>query len=627
MPRKRLRTTNRGSVNIETMQNAAKSVVDENKSIRGVAKEYGICHVTLARFCKKVRNGGPISHGYNAHNRIFKDEYEEELKKYILRCADLYYGLTSTDIRKFAFEAAVHFKLDVPVSWHANELAGKEWYLAFLERNKSLSLRKPEPTSLSRAMNFNKPNVNKFFENYLNVLERYKFEPQDIFNVDETGLTTVHNPSKVIAHKGKKQVGMITSAKRGTLVTLCVAVNAIGNSFPPMFIFPLAKYNDIFVKGGPVGSIGAANKSGWMQSAEFLQFIKHFAKHTNVSKENPKLLLLDNHNSHVNLPVINFCRENGIVLLTFPPHCSHKLQPLDRSVYGPLKTYFNKESMDWMRINPGKRIRIYEIPDLVSLALPKALTVNNITSGFRVSGIWPVNSNIFDDSEFLPCDVTDRQPNVSEPSQSACQLINFESVECIPSNINNDLSLNADPDPLMNEPSTSKGILEAQVKVQIPVQVTAQEPVQVSVHELGPTINFSPEAVRPYPKSSLALVPARGGRKRGKTSILTDTPEKVALEEAARQKVKPKISKPKKIRTTKKQAKKINKIPKRVAVESNSEDSDDDCVCLICYGKYSESRPKTEWIQCCSCKKWYHTSCAGCRPSQLFYDCKNCETE
>ena len=70
-------------------------------------------------------------------------------------------------------------------------------------------------------------------------------------------------------------------------------------------------------------------------------FMKHFVSVTKCTKEKPVLLLLDNHDSHVSLDLVDYCRENGVVLVTFPPHCSHKLQPLDRSVYGPFKKFFN----------------------------------------------------------------------------------------------------------------------------------------------------------------------------------------------------------------------------------------------------------------------------------------------
>jgi hypothetical protein len=51
--------------------------------------------------------------------------------------------------------------------------------------------------------------------------------------MDETGITTAQRPDKII-RKGVKQVGSITFAERGTLVTLALAVNASGNAVPPM---------------------------------------------------------------------------------------------------------------------------------------------------------------------------------------------------------------------------------------------------------------------------------------------------------------------------------------------------------------------------------------------------------
>ena len=101
-------------------------------------------------------------------------------------------------------------------------------------------------------------------------MDRYTFQPNRIYNVDETGLTTVQKPPKVIAVKGEKQVGQIVSGERGTLVTMCGAVNALGNSVPPMLIFPRVHYRDYMVKGAPPGTIGVAHQSGWMSGSIFL---------------------------------------------------------------------------------------------------------------------------------------------------------------------------------------------------------------------------------------------------------------------------------------------------------------------------------------------------------------------
>jgi len=60
----------------------------------------------------------------------------------------------------------------------------------------------------------------------------YHFKPQDIWNMNETGITTVQIPDKVVARKGYKQIGNV-STECGNLVTVACAVSAIGNQILP----------------------------------------------------------------------------------------------------------------------------------------------------------------------------------------------------------------------------------------------------------------------------------------------------------------------------------------------------------------------------------------------------------
>ncbi|XP_041475762.1 uncharacterized protein LOC121424221 [Lytechinus variegatus] len=262
----------------------------------------------------------------------------------VIFASQIYYGLTTKEFRKLSFQFALQNSINCPKTWHENKTAGVEWCAKFLKRHPQLSIRTPEGTSLSRATSFNKANVDTFFDNLGAVLDKYKFAVNDIYNCDETGVTTVQQPRKIIAQKGVKQVGAVTSAERGTLVTVCFAVSASGNSIPPMLVFPRVNFREHFIANGPPGCCGSANPSGWMKEDDFLKFLKHFQEVTRCTKDRPVLLLLDNHESHVALSVINFCRDHGIVLVSFPPHCSHKLQSLDRSVFGPFKKFVNEAS-------------------------------------------------------------------------------------------------------------------------------------------------------------------------------------------------------------------------------------------------------------------------------------------
>ena len=298
--------------------------------------------------------------------------------------------------------------ITMPPSWSENELAGVDWFNGFLKCHPQISVRTPEATSLARATAFNKHNVNTFFDKLSSVMDRYSFEASNIWNLDETGLTTVQRPCRVVAQKGVKQVGAVTSGERGELVTLCQAVSAVGNTVPPMFIFPRVNFKDHFIRDGPLGCIGAANKSGWMQEPQFVTFMHHFIKHVRPDKENPVLLLLDNHSSHLSLDAIELERENGIVCLSFPPHTSHRLQPLDRGVYGPLKRYVFSAQDAWMKNNPLRTMTIYDLPAIAREALPKANVPANIINGFKKCGIFPFNRDIFEEHDFAPSSVSDR---------------------------------------------------------------------------------------------------------------------------------------------------------------------------------------------------------------------------
>lgn len=192
MPLIRKRKTNRGQTSKETFQKAVECIAG-GKSVRATAKEYNICHVSLNRYYKKcnpdLQNSVPF--GYVAHNRIFTEEEEVILARYLKQVSDLYYGLSIEGVRLLAYQCAVHFNKVMPPNWEVKGTSGKDWYYGFMKRNPSLTLRQPEATSLSRAINFNRHNVNLFFDNLEKVLDEHKFQPHNIYNVDETGILTV----------------------------------------------------------------------------------------------------------------------------------------------------------------------------------------------------------------------------------------------------------------------------------------------------------------------------------------------------------------------------------------------------------------------------------------------------
>ncbi|KAJ8930497.1 hypothetical protein NQ314_016696 [Rhamnusium bicolor] len=433
--------TQRAFINENNSKQAIRDVINKTKSIRAAAADYNIHPATLQHRLKTFRKlhldvneivsddsaqeNEVVSiqnaeyHSKYTSNQVFTVQEEESLEKYFIKSSQIQYGLTYHQAQTLAYEFAIHCnKNNIPKSWIENKLAGLFWMQSFMKRHPKLSLRLPENTSLARSTAFNRHTVNEFFTNYISITTKYKFTPDRIYNIDESGISTILPCPRVIAETGKKQVGQAVSGKRGQLLTFVGIINATGKALPPAIIFPRVRYKDYFLNGAPTGSLGLASKSGWMTSPLFVDLFKHFQKITNSSKENPTLILIDNHETHCSINAINYARNHGIHLLSFPPHTSHKLQPLDVGVYSSFKANCKTAFNNWMATNPGKQITIYDIPALSNIAFKNSFTIKNITSSFKKSGLWPINQLVFKDEDFLSCYVTDRPAATSNEQQT-----------------------------------------------------------------------------------------------------------------------------------------------------------------------------------------------------------------
>jgi len=105
-------------------------------------------------------------------------------------------------------------------------------------------------------------------------------------------------------------------------------MSASGSFMPPLFVFPRQRHNTEFMRNAPPGSFSEFHKSGWMQKEIFERRLEKFIIFTNASKDRPVLLILDGHSTHTkSVELIIMARDNGVILLCFPPRCTHKNLP------------------------------------------------------------------------------------------------------------------------------------------------------------------------------------------------------------------------------------------------------------------------------------------------------------
>lgn len=613
-------TRNKSKLEISVIKNALDDIV-KGKSIRGAALEYGIDRNTLRNYLRDRNKLTKISEKGSQYktSQIFTIEEENALVNYLLTCSKMNYGLTKKAAMKLACEYAKINSKNVPQSWTTNDCTGKDWFRGFMQRHPQLSLRTPEATSLSRSTSFNRKNLTDFFKNLEHVREEYQFEAHNIYNCDETGCTTVQVCPKVIASKHVRQVGQVTSAERGTLVTVCFAVNALGNVIPPFFVFPRVKYNETFINGGPPGSQGDSYPSGWMTTKSFMKYMQHFVKYSNASLQNRVLLILDNHESHVNIEVVQYAKLNGVVMLTLPPHCSNKLQPLDVAIYSSFKARYNTAMNNWMLSNPGRTVTIYNIPSFVSTIMSQAFSQSNILSGFRKTGIHPYNPNIFTDEDFLCSAVTDKEMTGELQDLEASSADSSLIAPQLDPDVTMIESASTSTVQRQSEPSTTADADVFDIAEQSAETASTSQLLDITtVHSDSPKTNtVLPEIIRPFPKSA-PRKNIRRGRQPGKTKILTKTPEKQDLINNHELKNK----KMKVTKTNQRGKAKKKTFTRQILQSSDSEtdleedpkyddSSDDPCdednwFCFVC-----GTDEKIAMRLCAICGKYVHEMCVG----------------
>ncbi|KAF2896276.1 hypothetical protein ILUMI_09898 [Ignelater luminosus] len=104
----------------------------------------------------------------------------------------------------------------------------------FIKKLKSESGTPSMGYAAPRATSFNAQNVKVSFDKLAEVIDKYHFTASQIWNVNEAGVSTVLKPNKIVADKGKRNVGAMTSEERGTNVTMVAAVLASGNTVAPI---------------------------------------------------------------------------------------------------------------------------------------------------------------------------------------------------------------------------------------------------------------------------------------------------------------------------------------------------------------------------------------------------------
>ena len=125
--------------------------------------------------------------------------------------------------------------------------------------------------------------------------------------------------------------------------------------------------------------------------------------------------------------------KEDVIIFCLPPHTTADSQPLDTSCFGPLKTYWFEIYHQYLFSNPGRVIAKFQFSRLFAQAWSKGMTIDNIVSDLRGTGIYPFKPNTVLDKltkpkdNLIPRDVEPK--NSSSPSRKDEENISQQSSE------------------------------------------------------------------------------------------------------------------------------------------------------------------------------------------------------
>ena len=266
------------------------------------------------------------------------------------------------------------------------------WYYNFMKRWPELHNVKSQSLSELRARAASKDSIDNYYIELDRILTLYnlKDKPHCIHNVDEKAVMIgAGKVPYIVAPKAQT-----VTSERGQNVTAVGCGNAAGASIPPYLVFPGKRMLPELLKDATPGCDGSVSSTGkgYSNTDIFSTYVKsHFFKYVQGRDPDQHVLLMyDGHRSHISLSLIEWAKQNKIILFVLPPPTSHILQPMDVGFFGPFEVLYQAEVKKITRQKSGTSVTRYDIWGLVCKVYDKALQGDNLRAAFRRTGIYPL---------------------------------------------------------------------------------------------------------------------------------------------------------------------------------------------------------------------------------------------
>lgn len=408
MPRNYKKKREGPSYSTEDCAHAVEDVINRNKTYREAENYYGVPKAVIYNRISGRKTAMNVTRP--GRSQVLSPEIENEIAECLIVRSKMGLPCDKAELRQLVGEYVKNKALKTPFK---EGIPGEDWYYSFMKRNPNLSLKKPEHLQKLRK-DARKPEVIYQFyldlQKVINDNDLADDKGSFVFNADESGFNCDPSRIRAIGSKGKALCRISGGSGRES-ITVLACVSADGKALPPLIVFKGAGVQARWTSENAYpGTLYAASTNGWMEEPQFYQWFTNglipYIKELRISKNLPDqaaLLLYDGHCSHMSVRLIEEAIKQNIVLMKFPSHLTDQLQPLDKCVFGPLKISWNRQLIKYGKQQMGRssgRLTKNTFSELLGCTWAESMLAKNIISGFKNTGIYPVNSTMFPEEEF-----------------------------------------------------------------------------------------------------------------------------------------------------------------------------------------------------------------------------------
>lgn len=397
---------------MDQLEQAVKYLKEHSEeSISSVARNFGVHRSTLSRRARGVQK--PSSQKAR-DQQLLTPAQETRLVKHITTLCDRGIPPTPAILRNLAYEIC-------------GTEPGKAWSSRFVHRHQDrLASGYIDRLDRQRFKADTKYSYELWFKLLQEKVNKRDYRAENTYNMDEKGF--------MIGWSGKQQRIFTKASKRTTLakgalmdgsrewVTLLACICADGSYLSPHLIFAGASgtLQESWVQDVQSTSKAyfSATPTGWTNDAMAIAWMEEVFEPLTKAKagSHQRLLLLDGHGSHMNMKFLNWCHNHSITVACYPPHTTHRLQPLDVGLFSPLATRYTQHLERFLADSMGlSHLKKRDFYRLFEPAFAEAFTSTNIASAFAKTGLYPFQPSVVLSSLKTP---TSSRPTTSHSQEA-----------------------------------------------------------------------------------------------------------------------------------------------------------------------------------------------------------------